>query len=238
MRRVGRVPTSRWLAVAVLCAAVGCGLKGGIRHTVAPGDSLYRIGLAYGVDYRELARVNGIDDPDQLEVGQTLLIPDAKRRLPVEVITPAARSDRRPRALPAGLRFQWPLEIGRVTSRFGPRRDVHHDGIDISAPRGTPVRAAADGRVLYSDRLRGYGNLVIVDHGAGFATVYAHNTRNDVSAGERVGSGQVIATVGETGQTSGPHLHFEVREDNVARDPLAYVPAHGGRDQRAGRGER
>jgi murein DD-endopeptidase MepM/ murein hydrolase activator NlpD len=114
---------------------------------------------------------------------------------------------------------------------------VHHDGIDISAPRGTAVRAAAAGRVLYSDRLRGYGNLVILDHGDGFATVYAHNTRNDVSAGERIAAGQVIATVGETGQTSGPHLHFEVREDNVARDPLAYLPAPGGRDQRARRGE-
>jgi murein DD-endopeptidase MepM/ murein hydrolase activator NlpD len=236
-RRVGVGPTLGGVVVLVLSALVACGPKGGVRHTVAPGESLYRIGLAYGVDYRELARVNDLRNPDRLEVGQTLLIPDANRPLPVEVITPAARSNRRPRALPSGLRFQWPLEIGRVTSRFGPRRDVHHDGIDISAPRGTAVRAAAAGRVLYSDRLRGYGNLVILDHGDGFATVYAHNTRNDVSAGERIAAGQVIATVGETGQTSGPHLHFEVREDNVARDPLAYLPAPGGRDQRARRGE-
>jgi murein DD-endopeptidase MepM/ murein hydrolase activator NlpD len=234
--RCGRPRFGVTVAV-VVSAVVACGPKGALRHTVAPGDSLYRIGLAYGVDYRELARVNDLGDPDRLEVGQTLLIPDASRALPVEVITPVARSDRRPRALPSGLRFLWPLEVGRVTSRFGPRRDVHHDGIDISAPHGTPVRAAAAGRVLYSDRLRGYGNIVILDHGDGFATVYAHNTRNQVSAGERIGVGQVIASVGETGQTSGPHLHFEVREDNVARDPLAYLPAPGGQDQRARRGE-
>ena len=238
MRRVGRVRTLGLLAVAVVGGAVACGPKGGIRHTVAPGESLYRIGLAYGVDYRELARVNELKNPDRLEVGQTLFIPDANQSLPVEVITPAARSDRRPRALPADLRLRWPLEIGRVTSAFGARHDAHHDGIDISAPHGTPVRAAADGTVLYSDRLRGYGNLIIVDHGHGYATVYAHNARNGVAAGQRVRAGQVIATVGQSGRASSPHLHFEVREDNVARDPLAYLPGASGQDQRVRRGER
>src|SRR4029077_14413083 len=94
----------------------------------------------------------------------------------------------------------------------------------ISTPEGTPVRAARAGRVLYSDRLRGYGNLVIVAHDDGYATVYAHNRENRASAGATVRQGDVIGLVGSTGKTSGPNLHFEIRKDNVARNPLYYLP--------------
>jgi len=209
----------------VLVAAIACGPKL-VRHTVMPGETLYGIGRTYGIDHRELSRVNAIVDPNKLEVGQRLLIPGAERVALIQPVPAAVPSRRRgPRSLPKGLVFHWPLASGRVTSVFGFRGAVHHDGIDIAAPRGTPVRCAAAGRVLFSDRLRGYGRLVIVDHGAGYATVYAHNTRNSVRVGAFVKAGHVIATVGESGQTSGPHLHFEIREDNVARDPMAYLSA-------------
>jgi murein DD-endopeptidase MepM/ murein hydrolase activator NlpD len=111
-----------------------------------------------------------------------------------------------------------------VSSEFGPRGSTHHDGIDIRSPEGTPVRASRAGRVLFSDRLRGYGNLVILEHEGGYATVYAHNRENRAAVGARVRQGDVIGEVGQTGKTSGPNLHFEIRKDNVARNPRFFLP--------------
>jgi murein DD-endopeptidase MepM/ murein hydrolase activator NlpD len=99
-----------------------------------------------------------------------------------------------------------------------------HDGVDIAAPVGTPVHAAAAGRVIYAGRVRGYGNIVIVQHADHYATVYGHNSINEVRAGQSIARGQVISKVGTTGRTTGPNLHFEVRRYNVAHNPLAYLP--------------
>jgi murein DD-endopeptidase MepM/ murein hydrolase activator NlpD len=133
--------------------------------------------------------------------------------------------DRRSKGLldDGGDSFLWPA-AGTVSSTFGPRRNAHHDGIDISAPEGTPIRAALDGMVVYTGSLRGYGKVVILAHDGGLTTVYAHNSKNLVKQGARVRRGTVIASVGQTGRTTGPNLHFEVRKDNRARDPLAYLP--------------
>ncbi len=119
--------------------------------------------------------------------------------------------------------LMWPVE-GHITSRFGPRGSSFHDGLDISAPLGTPILAAASGEVMYSGALRGYGNIVILRHRDGYVTVYAHNQKNLVREGERIRRGQVIARVGQTGRASGPHLHFEIRKDNLARNPLRHLP--------------
>jgi murein DD-endopeptidase MepM/ murein hydrolase activator NlpD len=213
------------VAVAALLGA--CAGPAGLHHRVVRGENLYRIGQAYGVSHQELARVNRLKDPDRIEVGQVIRIPHARRVLPVGLITAErARADRpSPPELPSGPSpFVWPVAAGVVSSDFGPRGATHHDGIDISTPAGTPVRAARAGRVLYSDTLRGYGNLVIVEHDDGYATVYAHNRENRAAVGILVRQGEVIATVGETGKTSGPNLHFEIRKDNVARNPLFYLP--------------
>lgn len=222
MRRWGR-------GVLVLVAwTAACAGPAGVRHRVSAGESLYRIGQAYGVSHEELARTNRLRDADRIEVGQVLVIPHAKRRLPVRMITPERAVDDRPvpPELPAGAAaFRWPVTRGKVTSAFGPRGATHHDGIDISVAEGTPVRAARGGQVLYSDTLRGYGNLVILDHADGYATVYAHNRENRVATGARVQQGEIIAVVGRSGKTSGPNLHFEVRKDNVARNPLYFLPA-------------
>jgi murein DD-endopeptidase MepM/ murein hydrolase activator NlpD len=219
-------PGTLALAVALAALACACG-PAPFRHRVKPGENLYRIGKAYGVDYRELARVNGIDNVDRIEIGQALVVPNATRELPVDVITPSrAREDRPPPAElpPDRSPFIWPVD-GPIVSAFGPRGESQHDGVDIAAATGTPVRAARAGRVLYSDELRGYGNLLIVDHGEGYATVYAHNRVNAVSTGAAVRQGDVIAEVGETGDSSQPNLHFEVRQDNVARNPIFYLPS-------------
>jgi murein DD-endopeptidase MepM/ murein hydrolase activator NlpD len=119
--------------------------------------------------------------------------------------------------------FSWPI-AGQLSSSFGKRARGHHDGIDIRAPKGSAIYAARDGKVIFSDRLSSYGNVVIVEHGSGYATVYAHNDANLVRKGARVRRGERIATVGDTGRARGPHLHFEVRKGNIARNPLYYLP--------------
>jgi lipoprotein NlpD len=215
-----------WGAIAGVMVLVGCTRPAGLRHRVEYGENLYRLGKAYGVPYRELARVNGITNPDRIEVGEVIVIPHATRDLPVGVITPErARDDRPvPGELPSGpAPFVWPV-TGVVDSGFGPRGATHHDGIDIVCPAGTPVRAARAGRVLYSDTLRGYGNLIILEHDDGYATVYAHNLENRARVGDQIRQGDYIAAVGESGTTAGPNLHFEIRKDNVARNPLFYLP--------------
>jgi murein DD-endopeptidase MepM/ murein hydrolase activator NlpD len=115
---------------------------------------------------------------------------------------------------------------GRITSKFGLRRDPvhgqhrHHQGIDIAAPRGTPIEAAATGTVVFAGRQRGYGKTVIVELPDGRRTRYAHADKLMVGAGDEVRAGQVIATVGSTGRATGPHLHFEVTENGRAVNPL------------------
>ena len=123
----------------------------------------------------------------------------------------------------AGDGLLWPAS-GPVSSNFGPRGNAHHDGIDIAVPEGTPIRAALEGTVVYVGALRGYGKVVILSHEDGLTTVYAHNSKNLVGQGTRVHRGTVIASVGQTGRTTGPNLHFEVRKDNQARDPMAFLP--------------
>ncbi|NLG80066.1 MAG: M23 family metallopeptidase [Firmicutes bacterium] len=122
----------------------------------------------------------------------------------------------------------WPAR-GRVTSSFGRRRHPitgrvqGHEGIDIAAPTGTPIRATADGIVRFSGTQAGYGRLVIIDHGYGFETLYAHNSRNTVRAGQRVKRGQVIAYIGSTGTSTGPHVHYEVRVSGKPVNPWNYM---------------
>ncbi len=121
------------------------------------------------------------------------------------------------------IEFSWPAG-GQITSRFGRRGHSHHDGIDIAAPEGVAVRAAAAGVVVFSGVLRGYGNVIILEHPYGLTTVYAHNQRNLVRVGARVRRGALIARLGRTGRATGPNLHFEVRRGKLARDPLLYLP--------------
>jgi murein DD-endopeptidase MepM/ murein hydrolase activator NlpD len=98
-----------------------------------------------------------------------------------------------------------------------------HEGIDIAASSGTPILAAASGTVIHAGWLGGYGNLVVVDHGDGLATAYAHASSILVGVGQRVSQGQTVSLVGSTGNSSGPHLHFEVRVNGTAVDPLGYL---------------
>jgi murein DD-endopeptidase MepM/ murein hydrolase activator NlpD len=125
-----------------------------------------------------------------------------------------------PAANPGGL--IWPVSAP-VTSPFGWRWGRLHEGIDLGAASGTPILAAAAGTVIYAGWMDGYGNFVIIDHGGGIATAYGHQSSIAVTDGQSVTQGQVIGYVGSTGHSTGPHLHFEVRVNGSAVDPLGYL---------------
>jgi peptidoglycan hydrolase-like protein with peptidoglycan-binding domain len=123
----------------------------------------------------------------------------------------------------AALPLAWPLQ-GPLTSRFGPRSDSFHPGLDIAAATGTPVYAARSGEVVWAGPFDGYGYLVTIAHGSGVRSMYAHLSRIDVRVGVRVGQGVRVGAVGATGEATGPHLHFEVRVRGAAVDPLLALP--------------
>jgi murein DD-endopeptidase MepM/ murein hydrolase activator NlpD len=116
----------------------------------------------------------------------------------------------------------WPVQ-GPITSGFGMRWGRMHEGVDIGAPSGTPIHAAAAGTVIYAGWMSGYGNLTVIDHGRGLATAYAHQSALAAGNGTSVSQGQVIGYVGCTGHCFGPHLHFEVRVNGSPVDPLGYL---------------
>ena len=124
--------------------------------------------------------------------------------------------------------YRWPLGAGIVSSEFGGRWKKQHEGLDIAADEGEPIYASASGRVIYADnRMHGYGNVVIVRHDSKMTTLYAHNQSLKVRLGEVVSQGQVIALLGSTGHSTGPHVHFEMRRSNLALDPRRLLPRSG-----------
>ncbi len=194
-------------------------------YTVRRGDTLHHIAQRYGVSVASLMSANGISNARDLQVGQVLTIPGYTSYSAIDNYG-ADYSSERPTRI-----FAWPVDHGEISSGFGIRNGTMHDGVDIAAPIGTAVRAAESGTVIYAGRLRGYGNVIIVRHDDHYVTVYGHNSANLVREGDSVARGQVIANIGDSGRTTGANLHFEVRRDNTARNPLAYLPRP---DQTAG----
>ena len=123
---------------------------------------------------------------------------------------------------PSAAGFTWPTS-GQITSGFGPRWGRMHQGLDIAAPTGRPITSAKSGTVIVAGWSGGYGQLVVIDHGGGLATAYAHQSRIAVKTGDPVTQGGLVGFVGSTGHSTGPHLHFEVRVNGAARDPLPYL---------------
>lgn len=144
--------------------------------------------------------------------------PPAKR-----VVLPPSTNIPEPRKL-SRYGFLWPVR-GKVISRFGPKaKGLHNDGINIAAPRGTPIRAAQHGVVAYSgNELRGFGNLILIKHAKGYMTAYAHASKILVKRGARVRRGEIIGRVGSSGSVAGPQLHFEIRRGRRPVDPLRYL---------------
>ncbi len=221
-------------AIVLLILFSGCVATRGVYHTVEKGQTMWRICWTYGVDMGYVARVNRINDPSRIKVGQKVFIPGAKS---IRTVLPYAppqpkhvyAKKKGPTKKPLKVKikkgtFTWPVK-GKVVSKFGMRGGSVHDGIDIAAPRGTHVRAAADGEVVFSEgSMRGYGRVIIIKHPGNIYTVYAHNEANLVKAGEKVKKGNAIARVGNTGNATGYHLHFELRDGGKPEDPLFFLP--------------
>jgi murein DD-endopeptidase MepM/ murein hydrolase activator NlpD len=181
----------------------------GALHVVAAGDTLWALSRAYGVGVAAIQAANGREG-DALAVGERLFIPGGRPR--GEAVSRAY-----------GQRFAWPA-AGEITSPFGYRWGRHHAGIDIAAEAGSPVRAARAGRVAFAGWYGGYGYTVMIEHGQGIATLYAHLDDYVVEGGQHVAAGQRLGYVGDTGYSFGAHLHFEVRVNGQPVNPLQFLP--------------
>lgn len=210
------------------------------RYTVRQGDTLYSIAWRYGLDFRELAAINGIDGRYIIYPGQRLRLKGSAAGSRTSGTNDAAQTQTlsrsrstQPRQASAGkpaadsapagaVDWQWPSGgplIGRFSNGANPSK-----GIDLAGKIGDPVYAAASGRVVYAGSgLLGYGNLVIVNHNRQYLSAYAHNSRIFVKESDSVRKGDKIAEMGNTG-TIRPMLHFEIRRDGKPVDPLKYLP--------------
>jgi len=178
----------------------------GCVHDVKDGDTVAGIAASYGVDESTIMHANAISDPTKLTRGERIIVPGG------------VDSRSAPR-----LSFQWPLQ-GRLTSGFGWRGGKFHYGIDLAAPYGTPFYAAAGGRVTYAGYRGSYGILIELDHGGGCLTRYGHASKAAVVANQRISAGQTLGYIGLTGNTTGPHLHFELHVAGEKVNPLKYLP--------------
>jgi murein DD-endopeptidase MepM/ murein hydrolase activator NlpD len=199
-------------------------------YLVQPDDNLFSIAFALEVTPGELRRSNPWVDPVYIEPGTRLLIPNFPTGNHYAEENNSDESDPIHEPNQAAVKQQhghyiWPVDRIDVSSHYGRRRGRLHTGIDLRAPRGTPIVAAAAGRVIFSGYKRGYGHLVIIDHGGGIETAYAHNNRNTAKKGQRVNQGQLIARVGKSGNATGYHVHFEFRRHGHAINPIRYLQA-------------
>ncbi len=189
----------------------------GALHKVKAGDTVSGIAAKYKVSEALILLSNGIADASRIVVGQELIIPGAK---PV-IQHRASMADGSKTTVTA--KFQWPV-VGPISSRYGWRWGRFHQGIDIAVTYGRTIVAARAGKVIFSGWRGGYGYGVIISHGDGLTTLYGHASRLLVSYGEWVEAGQAIARVGSTGNSTGPHCHFEVRLNGNSLNPLDVLP--------------
>ncbi|RCW50602.1 MULTISPECIES: M23 family metallopeptidase [Halanaerobium] len=180
----------------------------GIIYRVSPGESVASIAGKFNIKTETIMRDNNLEDPSGLKIDQKLILRGAKPEFSYQ-----DRLDQK---------FMYPINT-RITSYYGPRWGRVHEGLDFAAPMGSPIRAVSSGRVVYSGWATGYGYVVIIEHQKGLRTLYAHNSKLLVRSGESVGKGEVISRSGNTGNSTGPHLHFEVQVNGRPENPLDYI---------------
>ena len=223
----------------------------GIFYVLKPGETIEAVSKRYGVSMSKIKLVNADRDMAALKPGEEIFLPGAKpeglieRRdttRVVEVRKPApapakpakpAPKVEKPSGSEVAVRrakggFRWPV-MGRINSPFGwrqhpiTRRKDFHTGIDIKAARNDPIKAAGGGKVAYSGWMGGYGKVLVIEHPNGQSTLYAHCSTLLAGKGASVSSGQLVARIGTTGRSTGPHLHFEVRNGNSPVNPIKYL---------------
>lgn len=198
----------------------------GVYYTVKKGDTLAKLAKTYKTTVAKITgwETNHLADPYEIVAGQRILLVGGQKPQPVTSPTnlyPMTKVGSAPKGAPDGTgRFAWPTR-GYLSQRFWSR----HSGIDIANRVGTPVVAADDGYVVQAGTdTWGYGVQIVIDHGNGFWTRYAHLNKLYVTAGDIVKKNQRIADMGDTGRSTGPHLHFEIIKDRTCRNPLTYLP--------------
>jgi len=199
----------------------------GVVHIIQPGQTLWRIARAYDVPLDTLAEANGIEDPSRVDVGTPIFVPGALATIAVAPYpAPPPTPGLGPAIRPAPLAdFRWPVDGGTFMRPFGEPRPHHkHAGVDIRGARGQDILAAKDGVVAFCGPTKtGYGTMVVLDHGDGVQTLYAHAQKVLVKTGDAVQRGQPIALLGRTGNATTEHCHFEIRLENRAVDPMTYL---------------
>lgn len=180
----------------------------GILYKINPGENLWTISRQFDIDIDEIVKANNIADPDLVKPGRLLILPGAKPEFGYK-----ERLQRK---------FIKPVNA-RISSYFGGRWGRMHEGIDYAVNLGTPIKAAGSGKVIYSGWASGYGKTIIIEHRKGLRTLYAHNSELLAHSGEWVEQGEIIAKSGNTGRSTGPHLHFEVQINGKPVNPLSYL---------------
>jgi LysM repeat protein len=195
----------------------------GVLHTVASGDTLLAIANTYDVDAKEVAQYNGLADTHSLSIGQKLIVPDGylkPRQAPVivpdDTDTQIAADTPPPAASDTAAGFVWPTTTKHISQYFR----WGHTGIDIDNRARPAVYAATAGTVEFAGWLGGYGKLIILNHGNGLTTYYAHLDQFYVGQGQQVDKGAAVGKMGSTGRSTGPHVHFEVRKNGRPVNPL------------------
>ena len=205
-------------------------------HLVKSGENLTRLSVLYGVSLTELATVNNFSRNYKIKTGEILILPynanlNVGTSVPTSVASKKVNKKSKKTAKKtkvtdiAPVTFTWPVSDGKIIEKFGPKSNgVHNDGINIKATFGSPIKSAAKGKVVYvGSELRGYGNLIIIKHPNNWLTAYAHNNETYVAKDQKVAKGEVIATVGSTGNVEVPQLHFGLRKGRKAVNPQKYI---------------
>jgi murein DD-endopeptidase MepM/ murein hydrolase activator NlpD len=203
----------------------------GIVHKVASGDTLQKVADKYGVSKDKIVLANSLESDSRLTIGQMILVPDGKKIASVSTVKPRSTASynlpsiikdlvKPGSAKPTATKLQWPTVGYRITQYYSWR----HTGLDIGNKIGTPLYAADDGVVEKAGwNSGGYGNMVLVNHGNGIKTRYAHASKLFVKVGDRVSRGETIAAMGSTGRSTGSHIHFEVIVNGRLLNPLNYI---------------
>ncbi|MFH1962311.1 MAG: M23 family metallopeptidase [bacterium] len=197
--------------------------QNGIMYELKGMDSLQLICKKYKTDVKAVMEINSLNEnPSGLSPGKSIFLPGAKPIIKIEEKKIVNKSRFAYRESKKRQMFILPVSCV-VTSPFGYRGREFHSGIDLRAGVGRRVVASADGQVIYSGYMGGYGKLVIIRHSNGFTTRYAHNSANLIQEGTYVRQNQVIALAGMTGHSTGPHVHFEIRKNGIPQNPMHYV---------------
>ncbi len=195
----------------------------GVLYKIQNGETLWDLALLNKIDFNKIVEVNKLEAPEKLKLGQKIIMPDVEKVKPVaSKVVASNKTLSRGGSITASISASLPVK-GKISSKYGPRWGREHAGIDIAAPTGTNVFASMAGKVSFSGWHGGYGNLIIIDHGNGLQTYYAHNSKLLVRKGQTVDKGTHIAEVGSTGNSTGPHSHFEIRKNGTPVNPYNYL---------------